>query len=68
MPFLCRIALVGPSSVDYRCVGTHGSGVRPHGKERPYTRLQKQMHMFIGAGARAVRPYISSSGSSSRAQ
>ena len=51
-----------------RYVGTHGSCVRPHGKERPYTRLQKQMHMFIGADARAVRPYISSSGSSSRAQ
>ena len=40
----------------YEYVGTHASGVRPHGKERPYTRLQKQMHMFIGLGARAVRP------------
>ena len=41
MPFLCRIASSARHSVDYEYVGTHGSGVRPHGKERPYTRLQE---------------------------
>ena len=51
-----------------RYVGTHGSCVRSHGKESLYTRLQEQTHMFIGADARAVRPYIRLSGSSSRAQ
>ena len=51
-----------------RYVGTHGSCVRSHGNESPYTRLQEQTHMFVGADARAVRPYIRSSGSSSRPQ
>ena len=47
-----------------RYVGTHGSCVRSHEKESPYTRLQEQTHVFVGADARAVRPYMRSSGSS----